>query len=521
MKSIEKVKLHNFKRFDSLDLKLNPEMNLLIGDNESGKSTIIQGIDLVISGSRQKVESIGLDKLFNTNVVHSFLAGKKKYESLPKVVVELFLNEQDNFRLNGKYNSESRVCDGMAMIIEPDSDLSTEIAEVLNDPNSGFPYEYYTVRFKTFSGDNYTGYRNYLKKILIDSSSVSSEYAAREYIKDMYKSNATRKEQAKHENQYRETKSGFTQSYFQELNKKICDYSFSIKTDTKSSLQNDITLVRDGISIDNMGMGKQCFIKTEFALRNVEDGEYIDILLLEEPENHLSHTNMQELVHKISDAHSKQKIISTHSSLICSRLDLRKAILLNSQSISVTCLSDLSGGTAKFFEKSPNNNILQLILSKKVVLVEGDAEYMLADCLFEQSTGSSMNVENIHVISVGGTSFKRYMELAKLLGIKTAVIRDNDADYESNCVDNYIDYVSDSIKVFSDHDDARYTFEVCLYQDNKTICDAQFSGGHIKLQPQDYMLKNKTESAFRLLEYHKTELVVPGYIEEAFKWIKE
>lgn len=255
MKNIVKIKLINFKRFEVLELELDPVMNLLIGDNESGKSSIIQSIDLTISGSRQKVETIGLDKLFNNNAVQFFLSGKKKYEDLPKVIVEIFLNEHDNYRLNGKCNSESRSCDGMKMIIEPNDDLGAEIADVLSEPGSGFPYDYYVVKFKTFAGDNYTGYRNYLKKILIDSSSVSSEYASREYIRDMYKSNATIKEQAKLETEYRQAKAEFTYSCFRELNKKIDDYDFSIKTDTKSSLNNDITLVKDNISIDNMGMG--------------------------------------------------------------------------------------------------------------------------------------------------------------------------------------------------------------------------------------------------------------------------
>ena len=39
---------------------------------------------------------------------------------------------------------------------------------------------------------------------------------------------------------------------------------------------------------------------------------------------------------------------------------------------------------------------------------------------------------NIHVISVDGTSFKRYLDLAKLLDIKVTVIRDNDGDYQKN-----------------------------------------------------------------------------------------
>ena len=125
------------------------------------------------------------------------------------------------------------------------------------------------------------------------------------------------------------------------------------------------------------------------------------------------------------------------------------------------------------------------------------------------------------MISVDGTSFKRYFELAKLLGIKVAAIRDNDRDYTVNCVDNYSDFTSASIQVFADANDARNTFEVCMYEDNKDICDDQFLAGAARtLTVQDYMLKNKTDAAFQLLEKKGTELVAPKYIQDAVAWIR-
>ena len=57
-KVITKLKLHNFRRFLEFGVDFNDEMNLLIGDNESGKSSILQALDLVMSGSRSKVEAV-------------------------------------------------------------------------------------------------------------------------------------------------------------------------------------------------------------------------------------------------------------------------------------------------------------------------------------------------------------------------------------------------------------------------------------------------------------------------------
>lgn len=286
-------------------------------------------------------------------------------------------------------------------------------------------------------------------------------------------------------------------------------------------METDITLTQDNIPIDERGQGRQCFIKTEFALARNSEKRTIDVLLLEEPENHLSHSNMKLLVSKISNTHQNQIIIATHNSLISTRLDLRKSILINSSSKKPVTLKNLSNSTAKFFMKAPDNNILELVLSRKVILVEGDAEYMLIDAMYSKETGRSLEADNVHVISVGGTSFKRYMELAKELAIKTAVVRDNDKDYQMNCVENYIEHVSDRIKVFSDENPERYTFEVCLYQDNKAICDKIFSGGKIRKMPLGFMLSHKAESAFQLLDNYSELLIVPDYIKRAITWINE
>lgn len=164
---------------------------------------------------------------------------------------------------------------------------------------------------------------------------------------------------------------------------------------------------------------------------------------------------------------------------------------------------------------------MEFILSKRVVLVEGDAEFILMEAFYKQVCQSEPEADFVHVISIGGTSFKRYLELSNLLNIKTAVIRDNDHDYQLCCVDRYSDYVSDNIRVFGDMDNARHTFEVCLYQDNQDICDQLFASERTKLSVQDYMIKNKTDAAFELLDKKSIDVKVPNYIKQAIEWIRK
>lgn len=519
MKYIQKIKLQNFKKFKTLSIDFDSGINIMIGDNESGKSSILSAINLVLSGSKSKIETVGLESLFNSDVISDYLKTGKAYEKLPVLFIEIFLNEQNNADLNGKNNSEGKICDGLKLECSPNDELSKEIKEILLQPETTFPFEYYTVKFNTFQGDAFTGYRRYMKHLLIDNSQISSEYAIKEYVKDMYNSYANGVEKNKHQNEYRKHKESFKTAVLSDLNTRLEEYNFSLKNNSKANLETDLTLSEGEISIDNKGKGKQCFIKTEFALNKKEKN--LDIVLIEEPENHLSHINMKKLILKINESKEKQLFISTHSNMISSRLDLRKSILLNCNSQTPIKLQNLSEGTAKFFIKAPDNNILDFILSKKVILVEGDAEFILMEAFFKKIKNTELAQSEIHILSVDGTSFKRYLDIAKQLMIKTAVIRDNDGDYQTKCVDHFSEYQEEHVKIFSDKNNQRSTFEICVYEDNKDTCDELFGSGRRTLSVQDYMLNNKADVAFNLLENRSNVLNAPKYIEEAIQWISE
>jgi len=190
MGHISKLKLKNFKRFDSFSVDFGDNINMLIGDNESGKSSIIEAVNIVLSGSRSKIETIGLENIFNSKAIASFLTSDKKIENLPTLLIEAYFNEQNNFELSGKNNSDEIVCDGLKLEIVPNDDFSKDIKSILAQDEPVFPYEFYSIKFTTFSGEAYSGYKKYLIHILVDNSQISSEYAIKEYVKGMYNSYA-------------------------------------------------------------------------------------------------------------------------------------------------------------------------------------------------------------------------------------------------------------------------------------------------------------------------------------------
>ena len=176
-------------------------------------------------------------------------------------------------------------------------------------------------------------------------------------------------------------------------------------------------------------------------------------------------------------------------------------------------LHDISEDTAAFFMKATTDNLLQFILSKKVILVEGAAEYILMEHFVSIVTQKSPEELGIWLISLNNLSFARYLELAQKLKIKVAAIRDNDG----KDIERYKTFWNDHIKVFSDSDVSRHTFEICLYQDNQALCDAIFSDGN---NPQEQMLGEKAEAAYKLLCSPEIDTIkVPEYIRKAIEWL--
>ena len=162
MNAVTRMKLFNFKRFQKFDVVFDEKINVFIGNNEAGKSSLLLALDLALSGSKNKVENLGLESLFNATVIADFLAGDKKLEQLPNMWIELYLNEQDSPDLNGRNNSEGELCDGLRLVCEPIDDFSDHIRSVLLQKNANFPFEYYSVGFFTFSGEQYSGYRKFM-----------------------------------------------------------------------------------------------------------------------------------------------------------------------------------------------------------------------------------------------------------------------------------------------------------------------------------------------------------------------
>ncbi|WP_044915904.1 ATP-dependent nuclease [Butyrivibrio sp. WCE2006] len=515
--TIQKVKLHNYKRFREFEFVPNKGINIIVGDNEAGKSTILEAIDLVVSGNVRKVENIGIDRIINASAINEFFAGGKNYKDLPVVRIELFLDGDFGFEMEGKNNSDDVAAYGLRMICEPNPDFEQEILESLRADERFFPYDYYKIRFSTFADDGYSGYKKKIKDIFIDSSNMNSDYATTDFIKRMYShyTESNVKERVIHKSKFRQLKSQFEKEQLTGLNSRVpegVDYSFGFKGNDTLSFSDELMIYEKSIPLDSKGTGTQIFVKVDFALSH--KSENVEIILIEEPENHLSYIKLRSLIEKISEASNGQIFITTHDSMISTRLELRNVFILQGDEIKKPLsLHDLQEETAKYFMKTPPASIIEFALSNRVILVEGPAEYMLMDDFYKSVVGHKMDTDNVQVLDIRGLSFKRFLEIAQITGARVAVITDNDGDGQKNCIDKYVDFKDDNIEIFFHGSDNQRTFEIVLEDGNKALCEKLFGTNAV-----DYMLKNKTEAAYALM--NENGVVVPDYIKRAIEWIR-
>jgi hypothetical protein len=124
--------LKNFKRFKTLELEFDPELNILVGGNEAGKSSVLQAMDIVLSASRSKVESIGLEALFNADCIAEFLAGARKVADLPELLIEVYFDGlPGRHDLDGRNNSKGADHLGIKMVCRPADEYTREIQAIL------------------------------------------------------------------------------------------------------------------------------------------------------------------------------------------------------------------------------------------------------------------------------------------------------------------------------------------------------------------------------------------------------
>jgi len=518
---IKKIIIENFKCFEGkFSLDLNSGLNILVGDNEAGKSTILEAINLALSGwiYGRYLGTELTQALFNNKVVETYLESLETDNNFrpPHIMIELFFDIDDDslkalFEGNGNSLKEKEC--GIQFEISFDEKYQKEYSLLINndDKLGSLPIEYYEFSWSSFARDDRLTPRGIpIKSALIDSSSSRYQNGSDVYISHIIRDLLTDEHIVNISQAHRKLKDKFAEDgAIKAINEEIKQkqisekkVELSIDISTKTSWESSLTTYLDGIPFSYAGRGEQSLVKTKLALSH-KKSQQANILLLEEPENHLAHSKLNKLIKYIKNEHNeKQIIISTHSSFVANKLGLSSLILLNFDRSSLkrteVRITDLNEGTKKYFEKLPGYDTLRLVLCKKAILVEGPSDELIVQKAYLARKNKLPIEDEVDVISVG-TSSKRFLEIAEKIKKPVVVVKDNDGDYENNIMNYYRQYEEiPTIKVCADSRDVLNTLE-------PQIIDA------------NHMQNNKTECALIIFDTSE-DIKFPQYILEAIEW---
>lgn len=551
---IGRVVIDNFKQFRHFEVELSEGMNIVVGDNGSGKTTLLEAIDLALTG-RFRGEPIGRclsEYLFNKEVVEEYCSSLKCSiaNELPSISIELYFqggDEHDALPLNGSNNSlhDSRAYGIRFEILFDRESYGMEYATLLPlGKITSLPIEYYTARIRSFADGTITSRSLPLKSAVINPSSEllgfrSESRATRVLYDALEDADCIALAQA-----YRNALRGYRDNEaVSRVNKALADGSASSGEDisldvdmgTRDSWKGDLVLTANGIPYSHIGSGMQCQLVSDVAISSsAEKG--IGVLLVEEPENHLSHAALNRYLQRLrSSVGNLQLIVSTHSSFVANKLGLKDLILLGDSGNAVR-LDDVSDDDARFFSRLSGYDTLRFILCDAAVLVEGPSDELVFQRAFRDANDGLLPIEKgIDVISVG-TSFQRYLPIARRLNKRVAVLTDNDNEPNS-LVERYAPYKEcpnievcfDEKEYFAPEDMPKTvsnlkirwnTLEATLLRENGLarlnslfgkICDADY-----KLLK--WMESNKTDAALVIFD-NETSIACPEYIRRALDFV--
>ena len=520
---LNELYLYNFKSFKGLQkITFNRNKNILVGNNGVGKTTVIQALRLILKGSSFEYNGVSyLAKLINAEIQKNYDIGTQSVDELPSFQLALtFETESDDELIPSlrKFEGETIIGGkklegkmGISFSYEFNSDYEDEFTLYQktknNDEKLLIPYDLYHVKHNLFGGGTYTARMDPMKSVFIDNDRFNGD-PYNMFARQMYYT-LDKKEQLLAKFTFRDKNNDL----FSEINQKINGYNLEVNT--------------DGLRFESLlGSGKENLIKTKIALdKSIET----KLVVIEEPENHLTASSTREQLANIEkNSDDVQIIMTTHDSHIVSRLSVRNLLWLKDfeNRKSIYKFQDLDESTLEYFNKRDDLDFLRILTAKKVILVEGAAEYILMPMFLKK-----LNVKNdIEVLSMNGRYYQPFVKLGKEVGNKILVFTDNDGEIER--LQEIKEFNGENVRVYTDLNLLNYTFEVSEYEKNKTlICEEPFStkanvenkvNGHTYDKYVSYMLNHKTKVALKMQERFAridSQYKIPDYIVEGIKWL--
>lgn len=527
---IQRVIVTNYRVLRATTVEFNPEFNIVVGDNETGKSTLLEAVHLALTNqlNGRSIKTQLHPHMFNRDSVADFLKALKAGtgpEPL-KIEIEVYFDPTTvSADWKGTNNSLREDIPGVRLTIRLDDDLADEYSRYIQENLStmtAVPVEYYTVEWKSFADAVMFPRKLPAHARLIDPSTIVVERGSSRYIQDVINDQLDQRQQAQLAIAYRALKESFAEeANVASLNDRlrgasssISDKLFTISLDTTSngSWLNSVVALLDDVPLQYVGKGEQAALKIRLALDGCTG---TDIVLIEEPENHQSHSRLCNLLNAIRNGRSdKQVIVATHSSFVLNKLGLSETIMFSKDGC--IHLTDIPKETQEYFQKLPGHSTLRLILAKRAILVEGPSDELIVQKAFKERYGKLPLDAGVEVISVGGLAFLRFIDIAKALGTEVSVVTDNDGKSATKRARYTLKPHPQNIRLCISDDDSMPSLEHQMANANGLAVVNAVLGRSFRSieEATTWMAGNKTDAALAFFDTPES-VRFPDYIEAA------
>ncbi|MDO4887221.1 MAG: AAA family ATPase [Actinomycetaceae bacterium] len=527
---ITKVQIRGYRKFRDFVFEPEPRMNIIVGGNEAGKSTLLEAITLALTGRVGGVRAAEYlnPYWFNKDDIDHFFDQREsgnKACSPPEFQIDVHLDVErgELEKLRGIHNLAKEDSAGLSVWAHPDPDFVEELEQYFaqEDCPRVLPVEYYAFEWRNFAGDPVLKRPKELGISLIDSRTIRSERGVDYYTRQLLESRLDPKDRSLVSVKHRKLRGTLGQDVLSALNKELQGERggmpgvvVGLQVDQSRSASWENTLIPDinAIPLSMSGQGNQARAKTSLALSRSQDTS--NLIFIEEPENHLSHTRLRELISYIQDAAKGRQIyITTHSSYVLNRLGLNQVTFLsNGQS---SRFGGLEPNTINYFKRLSGFDTMRLILADKIVVVEGPSDEIVFNRFFKDRYGCEPMDYGIDVMAINGVSFERCFELANMLDRQLFALRDNDGKSVNHWVDRVKRYRKDGVRdMYVGKEEQGNTLEsqIRYFNDEQQLRQV-FPKATCPIQ--DWMMKDKTGTALTIAESSKS-LTPPDYFRRAF-----
>lgn len=456
------LRIKNFRSLENIDLKLGMT-NILIGQNNSGKSNLLRAVNIALGGCREVSESdifiraeerLARDKIAIIDILLKPISSNG--ESQPSfsdfwtnVFTESWITTDDT---NGDFV-------GIRTIIKLDVMKNDYIitkysikewGNSIDDVNPG--------NKNTFGNDM----NNYLKSFYMDAN--------RDVVEDIGNKKSYFGKATSH-NDLSEDTIIKLETQLNEINNKIIENIPALKK-TKEALSSiektmgssssiveieslarnisdlhkgmDITY-KDGensaqFSVSKHGMGTRSWIsflilgayvdwdRERNKIADEETDNYV-MLTMEEPEAHLHPQAQRQLYSEITKFYG-QKIISTHSPSILAQANIKEVIHVDKSDgkTKTTRIDDTSYSIDELnkIQREVINTRGELLFCKAIILCEGITEEQALPLYFKEYFKVEPINYGINIIAVHGRNYKPFLNLIKNLNILWFIFSDGE-----------------------------------------------------------------------------------------------